>query len=227
MPLSCRPRERGDPYAAASRFCTQANGFISQWTAVVMGPCVRRDDELRVQISKQPKIHTVIASEAKQSIRPRGSKRGLLRSARNDVEAHGRQGHTPAHSRDASRPSHAQKSTASENRGRGECRVPVAPAASRAKKTKHTSVVTARFTGETRHSRTRMVLTVSFALSSVTGLSCHRRLAKIASAKLDTSVGASGPHDFAVRACAARLAPPPRPPHPAPNVRDDRETPLM
>jgi hypothetical protein len=91
------------------------------------------------------------------------------------------------------------------NRGRGECRVPVAPAASRAKKTKHTSVVTARFTGETRHSRTRMVLTVSFALSSVTGLSCHRRLAKIASAKLDTSVGASGPHDFAVRACAARL----------------------
>jgi hypothetical protein len=67
-----------------------------------------------------------------------------------------------------------KKSTASRNRGRGECRVPDAPAASRAKKTKHTSVVTARFTGETRHSRTRMVLTVSFALSSVTGLSCHR-----------------------------------------------------
>src|SRR5882724_12189781 len=59
------------------------------------------------------------------------------------------------------------------------------------------------------------------ALSSVNGLSCHRRLANCF-AKLDTSVGASGPHDFAVRACAARLAPPPRPPHPAPNVRDDR-----
>jgi hypothetical protein len=43
-----------------------------------------------------------------------------------------------------------------------------------------------------------MVLTVSFVLSPVTGLSCHRRRAD-RSAKLDTSVGASGPHDFAVR----------------------------
>ena len=43
-----------------------------------------------------------------------------------------------------------------------------------------------------------MVLTVSFALSPVTGLSCHCHLADT-SAKLDASVGASGPHDFAVR----------------------------
>src|SRR6266568_6127470 len=53
-----------------------------------------------------------------------------------------------------------------------------------------------------------MVLTVSFELSSVTGLFCHRRL-RIKSClspvgptrlhKLDASVGASGPHDFAVR----------------------------
>ena len=43
-----------------------------------------------------------------------------------------------------------------------------------------------------------MVLTVSFVLSPVTGLSCHRHLADT-SAKLDTSVGVSGPHDFAVR----------------------------
>jgi len=128
---------------------------------------------------------------------------------------------TPTHSRDAPHPSDAQKSTASKNRGRGECRVPVAPAASRAKKTKHTSVVTARFTGETRHSRTRMVLTVSFALSRVTGLVCHPRRRSCLH-QLDTSVGASGPHDFAVRFSCARLAPPPRPPHPAPNVRDDR-----
>src|ERR1700735_893817 len=45
--------------------------------------------------------------------------------------------------------------------------------------------------------------------------------------QLDASVGASGPHDFAVRPGAARLAPPKRPSHPAPNVRDDRETPLV
>jgi hypothetical protein len=46
-----------------------------------------------------------------------------------------------------------------------------------------------------------MVLTVSFVLSPVTGLGCHRRLADT-SAKLDASVGASGPHDFAVRKLA-------------------------
>src|SRR5215467_13527208 len=71
-----------------------------------------------------------------------------------------------------------------------------------------------------------MVLTVSFALSPVIGLCCHRRLADT-SAKLDASVEASRPHDFAVRACAARLAAPPRPSRPAPDVRDDRDTPLM
>jgi hypothetical protein len=93
-----------------------------------------------------------------------------------------------------------------------------------------------------------MVLTVSFVLSPVTGLSCHRRLADT-SAKLDTSVGVPGPHDFAVRerlpkkpldglgtspaealakadqrrsSCAAAASTASRP-----NVRDDRETPLM
>jgi len=53
-----------------------------------------------------------------------------------------------------------------------------------------------------------MVLTVSFALSLVTGLSCHhhRRDAKHRR-QFDASVGASGPHDFAVRESVARLAP--------------------
>jgi len=48
-----------------------------------------------------------------------------------------------------------------------------------------------------------------------------------ASQELDASVGASGPHGFAVRLDATRLDAPKRPSHPAPNVRDDRETPLM
>jgi hypothetical protein len=39
----------------------------------------------------------------------------------------------------------------------------------------------------------------------VTGLSCHRRHANYF-AKLDTSVGAPGPHDFAVRKSVIRLA---------------------
>jgi hypothetical protein len=72
-----------------------------------------------------------------------------------------------------------------------------------------------------------MVLTAYFALSLAIGLSCrhHRRDAKH-HRQLDASVEASGPHDFAVRAGADRLTALARPPHPAPNVRDDRETPL-
>jgi len=73
-----------------------------------------------------------------------------------------------------------------------------------------------------------MVLTVSFVLSPETWLCClrHRRDAKHRR-RLDTCLGVSGPHDFAVRT--------PRRPssHTAastafqPNARDDRETPLM
>ena len=64
-------------------------------------------------------------------------------------------------------------------------------------------------------------------LSPVTGLSCHRRFREaLASQKLDTSVGVSGPHDFAVRfstlvSCTAAST------APLPYVRDDRETPLV
>ena len=46
--------------------------------------------------------------------------------------------------------------------------------------------------------------------------------------RLDISVGISGPHDFAVRLCSrSSFESKARPPHPAPNVRDDRETPLL
>ena len=108
--------------------------------------------------------------------------------------------HTPAHPAARIAPGLCPKSPPSENRGRGECRVLAAPAASRGENKNHTSVVTARTTGITRHSRTRMVLTVSFVLSPETGLIAsvtgvmrkHHR-------QLDASIGASGPHDFAVR----------------------------
>jgi hypothetical protein len=69
-----------------------------------------------------------------------------------------------------------------------------------------------------------MVLTVSFVLSPVIGLFCHRRRWSYLH-RLDASVEASKPHDFAVRfsairqrrICVHRI--PPR-------VRDDRDTPL-
>jgi hypothetical protein len=52
------------------------------------------------------------------------------------------------------------------------------------------------------------------------GLDSPRRLP--ITGKLDSSVGESGPHAFAVRVGAARLAAPKRPSHPKPNVRGDR-----
>ena len=89
---------------------------------------------------------------------------------------------------------------------------------------KHTSVVTT-VTPESPGIPRAMVLTAYSALSPVTGLVCHRRLRK-GSRKLDASVGASGPHDFAVRirrASSLRTISVHRIP---PHVRDDRETPL-
>jgi hypothetical protein len=47
--------------------------------------------------------------------------------------------------------------------------------------------------------------TAYFVLSPATGLSCHRHRRR-SLRRLDTSVGVSGPHDFAVRVSAARLA---------------------
>jgi len=71
-----------------------------------------------------------------------------------------------------------------------------------------------------------MVLTVSFALSPVTGLVCHRHRRKLPSANLTP---ASGRQDHTTSPSASRRSRQQRrlrPPHPVPNVRDDRETPL-
>src|SRR3984957_5321557 len=81
-----------------------------------------------------------------------------------------------------------------------------------------------RFTG-TPGLPCAMVLTAYFALSLATGLCCHHRRRNCFH-QLDASVGASGPHDFAVRRLAPSSTRYQRPSHPAPNVRDDRETPL-
>jgi hypothetical protein len=64
-------------------------------------------------------------------------------------------------------------------------------------------------------------------ISSATGLFATVARKKLAPCELDASIGAPGPHDFAVRdlRCSSRAHP--RPPHPAAHVRDDRETPLV
>src|SRR5205823_797210 len=89
---------------------------------------------------------------------------------------------------------------------------------------KHTSIVTT-VTPETPGIPRAMVLTVSFALSPVTGLSCHCRQ-QVTTCRLDASVGASGPHDFAVRVSTVRQKH--HRVHRIPSrVRDDREPPLL
>jgi hypothetical protein len=111
-------------------------------------------------------------------------------------------------------------------KGRGECRALDAPAVSRAKwGREHTrsSPWVHRSNPAFPHA---VVLTVSFVISPVIGLCCHRRLARL-SAELDASVEASGPHDFAVRVqprSSAVLTSVHRIPS---RVRDDRERPLV
>jgi hypothetical protein len=70
-----------------------------------------------------------------------------------------------------------------------------------------------------------MVLTVSSALSLVTGLSCHHRRRNLFY-RLDASVGASGPHGFAVHKLSAFVNALLASTASRSNVRDDRETPL-
>jgi hypothetical protein len=71
-----------------------------------------------------------------------------------------------------------------------------------------------------------MVLTVSFVLSPVTGFLATVAPEKLASQELDASIGASGPHDFAVRLGAVRQGHI-RVHRIQPRVRDDRDTPLL
>jgi hypothetical protein len=97
-------------------------------------------------------------------------------------------------------------------------------------KNKHSSVVTTGPPEITRHSRTQWFYGLFRALPG--DQACLTPSSRGKSAKLDTSFGVPEPHDFAVRfsiirrALFARLTLP-RPSHPAPNVRDDRETPPL
>src|SRR5213080_3222954 len=89
-------------------------------------------------------------------------------------------------------------------------------------KTKHTSVVTTVTPEITRHSP-RNGFTVSFVLFPVTSL--FDTVICASSRRLDASIGASEPHDFAVRCSAIRQRRNPRPPHPIPNVDDVAQRP--
>jgi transposase len=61
----------------------------------------------------------------------------------------------------------------------------------------------------------------------VRAMSCLNANARLLMSTPGASVEASGPHDFTVRVRRIRRVHRSRPPHPAPNVRDDREAPLF
>src|SRR5437868_4319891 len=100
------------------------------------------------------------------------------------------------HSRGANRARGLPEKPSLENRGRRECRMHDAPAASRGKLKNHTSKVTTGTPKQTDIPRA-MVYSLFRALPGVPGL-----IATVARGPihgLDASVGAPGPHDFAVR----------------------------
>jgi hypothetical protein len=96
----------------------------------------------------------------------------------------------------------------------------VAPAApcARDKRRKHTSEY--RY-AETFRPSLRDGLRLMAGSPRCTGLFSHRRLAESTPARLDPSVGRSGPHAFAVRFAPARCARPMRPSHPVSHVGSD------
>ena len=148
------------------------------------------------QLSLPRQTQSVCACERSEAIhREAKQKAGLLRCARND----GIKGHTPTATH---RSAFSRRECARGVRefppfpweGCGECRVPTHPQPRMQSKKAYELVTTGR--PDDPAFPHAMVLTVSFVLSPVIGLDCHRRLA---CAKLDASVEASGPHDFAVR----------------------------
>ena len=124
---------------------------------------------------------------------------------------------TASHSRRAVRASFARNFLQPSSRGRRECRVLDAPAASRGIKNKPHEHSHHGHTGKTPGIPRAMVLTVSFVLSPVTGLFCYRRRRKSSFRRLDTK--RRGVRTTRLRrppACAYRLERRRRPPHPAP-----------
>ena len=109
--------------------------------------------------------------------------------------------------------------------GRREDRVRAAPAVSCAKSEKntHTSI-------QVQRKQSGLPCAIVLRLTSCSPWRpafCHHRPRDAKHHReLDASIGASEPHDFAVHLTRCSSKAHQCPPHPAPNVRDDRDTPL-
>jgi hypothetical protein len=104
-----------------------------------------------------------------------------------------------------------QFSPSQVSRGRRESRVRAAPAVSRAKGSEGSAHEHTGSAEAIRPSRTQW-FTAYFVISPAIGLFCHRRRQRL-SCRLDASIEASGPHDFAVRLTPRSSSWHQRPPH--------------
>ena len=126
-------------------------------------------------------------------------------------------------SRGAMRPRFASVFAHLKKRGRGESRAPIAPAVVHKKRTSRPQGN--RIIRLSPHDGLRLIRDHpgdrAFLPPSPCGLTMDRKpgWARHISTGLDASVGASGPHDFAVRACPAKALAGPRP-YPASFVED-------
>src|SRR6202140_1125945 len=122
-------------------------------------------------------------------------------------------------------PEFCWKSPALPSEGAGNAGRPMRPIAACAEVVELSTRVS-QVTPESPGIPRAMVLTASFALSPVTGLSCHRRPRKLLSANLTP---ASGRQDHTTSPSASRIARQARslrPPHPAPRFVTLRNAPL-
>ena len=136
----------------------------------------------------------------------------VARSSR-AIDAMGIKDTTPR-SRDMMRPSSASVILPkNEGAGKTGCALHPRSRVQRLRKRAHTSIQVQR---KQSGLPCAMVLTVSFVLFLVTGFLSPSPRKKLASQKLDASIGASGPHDFAVRLTRCSSKAHRRPPHPIP-----------
>ena len=112
-------------------------------------------------------------------------------------------------------------------RGRRECRALDAPAASHAVRNKAYERSHHGYTGTTRHSRTRMVLTASFVLSPEIGLVCLRHLPEIIPRSLTPASRRQAHTTSPSAGKRPRLGRRLRPPHPAPRFVTLRNAPSV
>jgi len=159
---------------------------------------------------------------------------GRHRILRSDLDVKQPRGQAIAFPRRVTRPSDASIVVPRRKEGAGNAGCTTAPAASCVESRTHELVTT----GTPKHSGIPCAMVYGlYALSPVSGLDSHRRLpipacrARRADIAIPANlIPASGDQDHAislVRIGRIRLTQPARPSHPASNVRDDRDTPLL